>query len=153
MQQKKGRGGNGKQWSGIHLFKAFYIAADPNSTTLFSKYEMFDISAGTRRAQTKPGFPPRSSLPNSAIKILMVRPSLHITAGKGKVSCRQADGAPSMLLHQTFSFARGYVEQTAHHQNFYRAVRERTPVVEDPVLVWGAAGPALMSNISYFEKR
>jgi predicted dehydrogenase len=54
---------------------------------------------------------------------------------------------------ETYPLPAGYVEQTAHHQNFYRAVRERTPVVEDPVFGLRAAGPALMSNISYFEKR
>jgi hypothetical protein len=41
----------------------------------------------------------------------------------------------------------------AHHQNFYNAVRSRKPVVEDAVFGLRAAGPALLSNISYFEKR
>jgi hypothetical protein len=47
----------------------------------------------------------------------------------------------------------GYSEQVAHHQNFYNAVRSRKPVVEDAVFGLRAAGPALLSNISYFEKR
>jgi hypothetical protein len=54
---------------------------------------------------------------------------------------------------ETFPLPPGYVEQVAHHKNFYQAIRNRTPVVEDPVFGLRAAGPALMSNISYFEKR
>jgi predicted dehydrogenase len=54
---------------------------------------------------------------------------------------------------EVFPLPRGYVEQTEHHKNFYRAIRERTPVVEDPVFGLRAAGPALMSNLSYFERR
>jgi hypothetical protein len=57
------------------------------------------------------------------------------------------------MSQQTFPLPPGYVEQTEHHKNFYRAVRQRTPVVEDPVFGLRAAGPALMSNISSFEKR
>jgi predicted dehydrogenase len=57
------------------------------------------------------------------------------------------------LSQETFPLPRGYVEQVEHHKNFYRAVRQRTPVVEDPVFGLRAAGPALMSNISYFERR
>jgi hypothetical protein len=41
----------------------------------------------------------------------------------------------------------------AHHQNFFNAVRSRKPVIEDPVFGLRAAGPALMSNVSFFEKR
>jgi predicted dehydrogenase len=57
------------------------------------------------------------------------------------------------MSQETFPLPAGYVEQTEHHKNFYRAVRQRMPVVEDPVFGLRAAGPALMSNISYFEKR
>lgn len=57
------------------------------------------------------------------------------------------------LSEEVFPLPAGYVEQVEHHKNFYRAVRQRTPVVEDPVFGLRAAGPALMSNISYFERR
>jgi predicted dehydrogenase len=62
-----------------------------------------------------------------------------------------ADIEPS--TQETFPFPRGYSEQVAHHQNFFNAIRARRPVVEDPVFGLRAAGPALMSNISYFEGR
>jgi predicted dehydrogenase len=48
---------------------------------------------------------------------------------------------------------RGYSDHLDHHRNFIAAVRARKPVVEDPVFGFRAAGPALLSNISYFEKR
>jgi len=40
-----------------------------------------------------------------------------------------------------------------HHRVFYEAVRARRPSVEDAVFGLRAAGPALLTNISYFEKR
>ncbi|MEO7144412.1 MAG: Gfo/Idh/MocA family oxidoreductase [Bryobacteraceae bacterium] len=47
----------------------------------------------------------------------------------------------------------GYSDSLDHHRNFIHAVRTRTPVVEDPTFGFRAAGPALLSNISYFENR
>jgi predicted dehydrogenase len=57
------------------------------------------------------------------------------------------------LTEETFSLPQGYSEQVAHHQNFFNAVRSRKPVVVDAVFGLRAAGPALLSNISYFEQR
>lgn len=57
------------------------------------------------------------------------------------------------LTQETFALPSGYSEQVAHHENFYNAIRTRKPVVEDPVFGLRAAGPALLSNISYFERR
>ena len=48
---------------------------------------------------------------------------------------------------------RGYNDHLDHHRNFIQAVRSRTPVIEDPTFGLRAAGPALLSNISYFEQR
>jgi len=53
---------------------------------------------------------------------------------------------------ETFPLPRGYSEQVAHHQTFQNAIRTRAPV-EDPGFGLRAAGPALMSNVSYFERR
>ena len=47
----------------------------------------------------------------------------------------------------------GYSDHLDHHKNFLNAVRTRKPVVEDAVFGFRAAGPALLSNVSYFEKR
>lgn len=47
----------------------------------------------------------------------------------------------------------GYSDHMDHHRVFMEAVRSRKPVVEDPVFGFRAAGPALLSNISYFESR
>ncbi|HVX67102.1 MAG TPA: Gfo/Idh/MocA family oxidoreductase [Bryobacteraceae bacterium] len=56
-------------------------------------------------------------------------------------------------VQETYSMPRGYSEQVAHHKVFLDAVRTRKPVVEDATFGLRAAGPALLSNISYFEKR
>jgi predicted dehydrogenase len=47
----------------------------------------------------------------------------------------------------------GYSDHLEHHRVFINAVRTRKPVVEDAVFGFRAAGPALLSNVSYFEKR
>jgi predicted dehydrogenase len=39
-----------------------------------------------------------------------------------------------------------------HHRNFYAAVRSRKPFLEDAVFGFRAAGPALLCNVSYFER-
>jgi predicted dehydrogenase len=47
----------------------------------------------------------------------------------------------------------GYSDSYDHFTNFFNAVRTRKPVVEDPVFGFRAAGPALLTNHSYFENR
>lgn len=48
---------------------------------------------------------------------------------------------------------RGYSDHLDHHRNFFQAVRTRRPVVEDSVFGLRAAGPALLSNMSYFTQK
>jgi hypothetical protein len=48
---------------------------------------------------------------------------------------------------------RGYDDHRDHHRVFIEAVRSRKPVIEDAVFGLRAAGPALLSNASYFERR
>jgi predicted dehydrogenase len=59
----------------------------------------------------------------------------------------------SMTEEEKFVPPKGYSDHFEHIRNFLQAVRTRTPVVEDPVFGFRAAGPALLSNISYFEQR
>jgi len=47
----------------------------------------------------------------------------------------------------------GFDAHLDHHRNFYAALRSRKPFMEDAVFGFRAAGPALASNTSYFEKR
>jgi predicted dehydrogenase len=47
----------------------------------------------------------------------------------------------------------GFDAHLEHHRVFYEAVRARRPSVEDAVFGLRAAGPALLTNVSYFEKR
>ncbi len=43
--------------------------------------------------------------------------------------------------------------QLEHHKNFYRSIREGTPSVEDATFGLRAAGPALLTNESYFQNK
>ncbi len=40
-----------------------------------------------------------------------------------------------------------------HHASFYKGIREKAPILEDALFGMRAAGPALASNKSYFEKK
>jgi len=64
-------------------------------------------------------------------------------------------GAGSLRLNdeQAFDPPPRYSDHLDHHINFAQAVRSRKPVIEDAVFGFRAAGPALLSNISYFENR
>src|SRR4051794_1314653 len=52
-----------------------------------------------------------------------------------------------------FSPPKGYDAHREHHRVFYAAVRAKKRPVEDAVFGFRAAGPALLANTSYFEKR
>jgi predicted dehydrogenase len=54
---------------------------------------------------------------------------------------------------ETYLAPPGYDAQLEHHRNFLNAMRSRKPVVEDAAFGFRAAGPALLSNVSYFEER
>lgn len=54
---------------------------------------------------------------------------------------------------EEYSAPRGYDQNYDHFDNFFTAVRNKTKVVEDTVFGFRAAAPALLSNLSYFEKR
>jgi predicted dehydrogenase len=47
----------------------------------------------------------------------------------------------------------GFNPQREHHRIFYESIRQRKPSVEDAVFGYRAAGPALLTNVSYFEQR
>jgi predicted dehydrogenase len=47
----------------------------------------------------------------------------------------------------------GHDAHLEHHRVFYEAVRAQRPSVEDAVFGFRAAAPALLANVSYFEKR
>lgn len=40
-----------------------------------------------------------------------------------------------------------------HHKNFYRSIRENKPSIEDATFGMRAAGPALLTNTSYFHRK
>jgi predicted dehydrogenase len=58
-----------------------------------------------------------------------------------------------MIEPEKFSPPKGYDAHREHHRVFYEAVRSRKKSVEDAVFGFRAAGPALLANTSFFEKR
>jgi predicted dehydrogenase len=54
---------------------------------------------------------------------------------------------------EKFSSPPGFDAHREHHRVFYEAVRSRKRPVEDAVFGLRAAGPALLANTSYFERR
>jgi predicted dehydrogenase len=54
---------------------------------------------------------------------------------------------------ETYMPPPGYSDSLDHHRNFLSAVKSRKPVIEDATFGFRAAGPALLSNISYFDQR
>jgi hypothetical protein len=59
----------------------------------------------------------------------------------------------SEATEEHFDPPRRYDARYDHFVNFFNAVRSRKPIVEDSVFGLRAAGPALMSNVSYFGNR
>jgi hypothetical protein len=54
---------------------------------------------------------------------------------------------------EKFATPPGYDAHREHHRVFYDAIRAGKRPVEDAVFGFRAAGPALLSNVSYFERR
>ncbi|MBA3443099.1 MAG: Gfo/Idh/MocA family oxidoreductase [Pyrinomonadaceae bacterium] len=63
--------------------------------------------------------------------------------------------APEMSARgqEVFVAPQGYSDSFDHFKNFFAAMRSRQQVVEDAVFGFRAAGPALLSNTSHFERR
>ena len=61
---------------------------------------------------------------------------------------------PGMLEPESeFRAPEGYNADYDHHMSFYNGIREKAPIVEDALFGMRAAGPALASNVSVFEKK
>jgi len=61
--------------------------------------------------------------------------------------------AGQMVAEERFTPPKGYSDHFEHIRVWVNAVRARKPVVEDATFGFRAAGPALLSNVSYFEQR
>ncbi|HWQ54689.1 MAG TPA: Gfo/Idh/MocA family oxidoreductase [Bryobacteraceae bacterium] len=65
----------------------------------------------------------------------------------------QTAAAMQPLAEDSYRPPRRYSDHLDHHRVFFDAVRNRKPVVENATFGLRAAGPALLSNVSYFERR
>jgi predicted dehydrogenase len=63
------------------------------------------------------------------------------------------EGADKFDSEVEFKAPKGYSANYDHHVSFYKGIRENTPIKEDALFGMQAAGPALASNKSYFEKK
>jgi len=61
--------------------------------------------------------------------------------------------AADKIEPETFAPPKGYDAHREHHRVFYEAIRAGRQPVEDAAFGFRAAGPALLANVSYFEKR
>ena len=68
---------------------------------------------------------------------------------------RYPERAPEVVPQYTEVYAppAGYSDSYEHFRNFFDAMRSRQPLVEDAVFGFRAAGPALLTNMSYFDGR
>jgi hypothetical protein len=57
------------------------------------------------------------------------------------------------LQVETYRTPRDYNDTEHHFRNFFASIRTKAPMVEDAVFGLRAAGPAVVCNLSYFEKR
>ncbi len=71
-----------------------------------------------------------------------------IAAYRQKYPAIQPEG-PTAVGYERYVAPQGYSDHYDHFRNFFESVRTRTPVVEDPVFGFRAAGAALLSNVSY----
>ncbi len=64
-------------------------------------------------------------------------------------------GEPELreIPEMRFKLPAKYDERLDHFKNFFKAMRTREQVLEDAAFGFRAAAPALMVNVSYFEKR
>jgi predicted dehydrogenase len=70
-----------------------------------------------------------------------------------KYPARPKVDTTQMTAEEKYVPPKGYSDAIDHHRGFQAAVRSRKPVVEDALYGYRAAGPALLSNISYFERK
>ena len=54
---------------------------------------------------------------------------------------------------ETYSAPSGYSDSQHHFRNFFASMRTRKQPVEDAVFGFRAAGPALLTNLSYFDSK
>lgn len=64
-----------------------------------------------------------------------------------------AEADPKAQGDINFKKPRGQNDDLDHHKNFFNAIREGAPIVEDASFGLRAAGPALASNMSYFNQK
>ncbi len=129
----------------------FVDGGDENSGFRFVGSEgILSVEDGLKLQKT-----PREREPGYTIDTFSEAVQREFLAGYREKYPRREETVDSMRPAEAESYEapEGYDDHFHHHQNFLAAVRSRKPVVEDAVFGFRAAGPALLSNVSYFENR
>ena len=61
------------------------------------------------------------------------------------------NSSDGLVRTKTFSVPKGYSDDLDHITNFFHAVRSRMPVIENAVFGLRAAGPAILTNLCYYD--
>ena len=97
---------------------------------------------------------PRESEPGYTIGTFPLKTQKEFLAEHHKKYPVKKPSADSLRPNRRELFEpKGFNAHLEHHKNFYNAVRTRKPFFEDAVFGYRAAGPALLTNVSYFERR
>ncbi len=132
---------NFKSGGGKELFGFRFIGSDGVMDTSMSA-----MTVSRKPAEPEPGYTIDTFTRKTQERFLKTY--------RAKYPVREAS-AESMRAQSEQNYAppSGYDSQLEHHRVFYDSVRTRKRPVEDAVFGFRAAGPALLSNVSYFEKR
>lgn len=103
------------------------------------------LSIAKRQKEKEPGFT-IETFPEAIQKKFVEEYRKQYPTRKGTDRMRLDSG-------DTYSVGRNYDDTYDHFVNFFAAVRSRQPVTEDAAFGFRAAGPALLSNLSYFNNR
>ena len=103
------------------------------------------VSVAKRQPEKEPGYT-IDTFPEAIQKQFMEEYRKHYPSQKGTGRMR-SEGADN------YTVGRNYNDVYDHFVNFFAAVRSRQPVTEDATFGLRAAGPALLSNLSYFNNR
>jgi len=103
------------------------------------------VSVAKRQPDKEPGYT-IETFPEAIQKQFLEAYRKQYPSPKGTGRMR-SEGADNYMV------GRNYDAVYDHFVNFFAAVRSRQPVIEDATFGFRAAGPALLSNLSYFNNR
>jgi len=118
-----------------------FVGSEGTITTSFTR-----LTVARRPRETEPGYT-IDTFPEAVQKDFLAQYRKQYPETRASADSLRPDRDDS------YSQPAGFNAQREHHRVFYESIRQRKPSVEDAVFGYRAAGPALLTNVSYFEKR